>query len=135
MHHLLSVADYVVSVLPSTAETLGMFQRTLFEKFNRDAFFINVGRGDLVNEVELIESLDDGLIAGAVLDVMSVEPLPSDNALWLHPKIQLTPHISGFHLGDAIVDIAENKLSYFHVLNKSVLLKCVVFRKTAFQNL
>ena len=108
LHHLLGMADYVVSVLPSTPETLGMFKRSLFENFNPTAFFINVGRGDLVNEAELIESLDEGLLTGAVLDVMSVEPLPSDNALWLHPKIQLTPHISGYHLGDAIADIAEN---------------------------
>ena len=108
LHHLLEKADYVVSVLPSTHETLGMFKRSLFEKFSRESIFINIGRGDLVNEAELIESLDEGLLAGAVLDVMSVEPLPDDNALWLHPRIQLTPHISGYHLGDAIADIAEN---------------------------
>jgi glyoxylate/hydroxypyruvate reductase A len=69
---------------------------------------INVGRGDLVNEPELIQALDEGLLAGAILDVMSIEPLPSDNPLWLHPAVQLTPHVSGYHLGDAILDIGEN---------------------------
>ena len=108
LHQALDLADYVVSVLPSTPDTLGMFNYGLFEAFNSRAFFINVGRGDLVNESELIEALDDGLLAGAILDVMSVEPLPADNPLWLHDKIQLTPHISGYHLGDAIIDIAEN---------------------------
>jgi len=108
LHQLVGQAEYIVSVLPSTAQTLGMFQRSLFEKFNPQAFLSNVGRGDLVNELELIESLDDQLLAGAVLDVMSIEPLPADHALWLHPGIQLTPHISGYHLGDAIADIAEN---------------------------
>jgi len=101
-------ADYVVSVLPSTAETRGMFKRELFAQFKPSALFINVGRGDLVNEDELITALDDGMLSGAVLDVMSTEPLPAESPLWSHPAVQLTPHISGYHLGDAIADIAEN---------------------------
>ena len=108
LYELLQDSRYVVSVLPSTQETLGMFNRKLFEQFNPEAMFINVGRGDLVNEVDLVDSLDAGLLAEAVLDVMCEEPLPAESPLWLHPKIQLTPHISGFHLGDAIADIAEN---------------------------
>jgi len=105
---VVAAADYVVSVLPSTPETRGMFKRTLFAQFNPAAFFINVGRGDQVDENGLIAALDDKLLAGAVLDVMSVEPLPAESPLWLHPGVQLTPHISGYHLGDAIADIAEN---------------------------
>jgi glyoxylate/hydroxypyruvate reductase A len=85
-----------------------MFSQALFAQFNPSALFINVGRGDLVNESDLVAALDDGQIAGAVLDVMSIEPLPADSPLWLHPGVQLTPHISGYHLGDAIADIAEN---------------------------
>ena len=79
-------------------------------------------RGDLVNEPELIASLDAGLLAGAVLDVMSEEPLPANNPLWLHPKVQLTPHVSGYHLGDAIIDIAEN---YRRLQNGEPLLNLV----------
>ena len=105
---VLEAADYVVSVLPSTPQTRGMFNRDLFKSFNSQAIFINVGRGDQVNEADLMEALDNDLLAGAILDVMSIEPLPADNPLWLYPKIQLTPHVSGFHLGDAITDIAEN---------------------------
>jgi glyoxylate/hydroxypyruvate reductase A len=105
---LLGIADYVVSILPSTGETLGLFNRKLFEQFKAGAFFINVGRGDLVNEKELMQALDDDLLAGAILDVVSIEPLPEENPLWLHPGVQLTPHISGYHLGDAIADIAGN---------------------------
>ena len=105
---MLGDCDYVVSVLPSTPETEQLFNRELFARFNPGAVFINVGRGDLVNEAELMQSLDEGLLASAILDVMSEEPLPSDHPLWRHPRVQLTPHISGFHLGDAVVDIAEN---------------------------
>jgi glyoxylate/hydroxypyruvate reductase A len=104
----LAAADYVISVLPSTFETRHMFDRDLFRRFNPKSLLINVGRGDLVDETDLMQALDDGLLAGAILDVMSIEPLPADHPLWVHPGIQLTPHISGYHLGDAVFDIAEN---------------------------
>jgi len=106
--HALAGADYVVSVLPSTEQTRQMFNIDLFPGFEPQSFFINVGRGDLVNESDLMHALDQGMLAGAILDVMSVEPLPADNPLWLHPRVQLTPHVSGYHLGDALLDIAEN---------------------------
>jgi glyoxylate/hydroxypyruvate reductase A len=105
---VLGCADYVISVLPSTPETRGLFDASLFAEFRPEAFFINVGRGDLVDEAGLVEALDRGQLAGAVLDVMCEEPLPPDSPLWLHPGVQLTPHVSGYHLGDAVADIAEN---------------------------
>jgi glyoxylate/hydroxypyruvate reductase A len=108
LRQLLQDADYVISVLPATDDTRGLFNRDLFRRFNPRSVLINVGRGDLVDEADLMQALDAGLLAGAVLDVMSIEPLPADHPLWLHPKIQLTPHISGYHLGDATRDIAEN---------------------------
>ena len=119
---MLPLADYVVSVLPSTPQTLGMFNRALFARFNPESFFINVGRGNLVDEAGLMQSLDEGLLAGAILDVMSIEPLPADHPLWLHPKVQLTPHVSGYHLGDAVIDIAEN---YRRLQNGEALLHLV----------
>jgi glyoxylate/hydroxypyruvate reductase A len=106
--HALAGADYVISVLPSTQQTRQMFAIDLFRSFEPQSFFINVGRGDLVNEPDLIQALDQGMLAGAILDVMSIEPLPKDNPLWLHPRVQLTPHVSGYDLGDAILDIGEN---------------------------
>lgn len=108
LHRALETADYVVSVLPSTDDTRGIFRFELFERFRSNACFINMGRGDLVNEPDLIRALDLNLLDTAVLDVMSTEPLPAEDPLWLHPKVILTPHISGYHLGDAIADIAEN---------------------------
>jgi glyoxylate/hydroxypyruvate reductase A len=99
-----------------------MFDLNLFKRFNPQAVFINVGRGDQVNEADLIKALDQDLLAAAILDVMSIEPLPADNPLWLHPGVQLTPHVSGFHLGDAIIDIAEN---YRRLKNGEPLLNLV----------
>ncbi|MDH3536914.1 MAG: glyoxylate/hydroxypyruvate reductase A, partial [Gammaproteobacteria bacterium] len=122
LRSLLGAADFVVSVLPSTPQTRGMFNQGLFTQFNPQAFFINLGRGDLVDEDDLIAALDNHELAGAILDVMSSEPLPAQSPLWLHPGVQLTPHISGYHLGDAIADIAEN---YRRLENGEALLNLV----------
>lgn len=105
---VLGQADYVVCILPSTPDTIGLFNRDSFAWMKPGAFIVNVGRGSLINEEDLIQSLDGGLLAGAFLDVMQAEPLPAESLLWAHKKVILTPHVSGWHLGDAIRDIAEN---------------------------
>ncbi len=105
---VLAKADYVIAVLPVTPETTELFNRDVFKHFKPGSHFINVGRGELVNEPDLMAALDQELLAGAVLDVVSEEPLPADNPLWAHPKIQISPHVSGYHLGDAMEEIAEN---------------------------
>ena len=56
---------------------------------------VNVSRGAVMNEADLLSGLDSGHISGAVLDVFSVEPLPAESSLWTHPNIHITPHISG----------------------------------------
>ncbi len=105
---LLKTADYVVSVLPSTPATVNLFNDEVFGLMKPGALIINCGRGDLINEVDLIQALDNGLLGAAILDVMQIEPLPVNSPMWRHPKIVLTPHVSGWHLGDGIDDIAEN---------------------------
>jgi glyoxylate/hydroxypyruvate reductase A len=55
----------------------------------------NAARGDHLIEVDLIAALDAGLLAGAVLDVFSIEPLPDDHPLWRYPSVLITPHIAG----------------------------------------
>ena len=105
---VLETADYVVSVLPSTPETGNLFNHEVFALMKPEAVIINCGRGDLINEVDLVQALDDGLLGTAILDVMQIEPLPVNSPMWRHPKIVLTPHVSGWHLGDGIKDIAEN---------------------------
>jgi glyoxylate/hydroxypyruvate reductase A len=105
---VLQVADYVVSILPSTPETAGLFNAEIFPLMKPRAVLINCGRGDLINEVDLIEALDNNLLETAILDVMQTEPLPVNSLMWQHPDIVLTPHVSGWHLGDAVNDIAEN---------------------------
>lgn len=87
--------DYVCLVVPATAQTLHMMGKEQFAAMDQSAVFINVGRGDTVQQAELVEALQEGRIGGAVLDVYEEEPLPKDSPLWHMPNVILTPHIAG----------------------------------------
>lgn len=87
-------ADFIVSVLPSTPETINLLQQEHFEAMKNTAAFINIGRGDLVSELVLLSAINDEEIAHAYLDVFTVEPLPEAHPFWRHPAITVTPHIS-----------------------------------------
>ena len=96
---LLPDADYVVSVVPLTAETGRMFSAPQFRAMKKTARFINVGRGASVDEMALVQSLREGDIAGAALDVFESEPLPVDSPVWSAPNLMVSPHMSGDFLG------------------------------------
>ncbi len=104
----LAEADYVVCILPSTAETKGLFDLKMLHLMKRTGRLINAGRGDLIVDEDLVQALDMDLLEGAVLDVFQHEPLPKGHVFWDHPKITVTPHISGWHLDDGLTDVAEN---------------------------
>jgi phosphoglycerate dehydrogenase-like enzyme len=95
LHYLLGESDYVVSALPLTAETRGIFGAAEFAAMKPSAFFINIARGGIVDEPALIEALQSGRIAGAGLDVFAVEPLPAGSPLWDMDNVIITPHSSG----------------------------------------
>jgi phosphoglycerate dehydrogenase-like enzyme len=92
---VLPQCDYVVSTLPLTSSTKGLFSSKQFQVMKRDAFFINIGRGEIVVEKDLIHALQTGEIAGAGLDVFEVEPLPESSPLWEMENVIITPHTSG----------------------------------------
>ena len=104
---LLAEQDYVIAILPSTVETRDLFDAEMLAHMKPGAVLLNAGRGDLIDEDALIDALDNGL-GGAVLDVTRTEPLPPSSPLWAHPGVTITPHVSGWHLGDAMNDVAEN---------------------------
>lgn len=86
--------DVVVSALPSTASTSGLFDAELLARLRPGSTLVNVGRGSLIDEDALRRSLDDGRPGTAVLDVTATEPLPEDHWLWDHPAVVLTSHTS-----------------------------------------
>jgi phosphoglycerate dehydrogenase-like enzyme len=91
----LGEADYVINVTPSTPETRGLFSGDRFEKMKPGARFINVGRGDAVDEQALADCLRRGRPGGAALDVFAQEPLPADSPLWEIDNVIVSPHMSG----------------------------------------
>lgn len=86
--------DILVSLLPLTKDTKHLLNTDTLNKLPDGAHVINVSRGDIVVETDLIKSLDSGKLSGATLDVFSTEPLPANNPLWQHPKVTVTPHVS-----------------------------------------
>jgi glyoxylate/hydroxypyruvate reductase A len=91
----LAQCDMLVCVLPLTPETRDMMDAEFFALLPRGAWVINVARGAMLVEEDLIAALDSGHLDGAVLDVFQTEPLPEDSPLWRHPRITVTPHIAG----------------------------------------
>jgi phosphoglycerate dehydrogenase-like enzyme len=94
---VLARADYVVLLLPSTAETRGLINARSLKRMKRTAYLLNFGRGDLVVEDDLAAAVRSGVIAGAVLDVFVKEPLPPDSPLWTTEGITIFPHVGGLH--------------------------------------
>lgn len=92
LHEMLARCDVVVSAVPETADTVGIFDASAFAAMRDDALFINVGRGSAVDEPALIDALTDGHLAAAALDVASEEPLPSGHPLWTTPNVRLSGH-------------------------------------------
>lgn len=87
-------ADIIVCLLPLTPETQSILNEPLFNGAKKGAFLINVGRGDHLNENDLMEAIYQEQLSGALLDVFQTEPLQQDHPFWRHPKIHITPHIS-----------------------------------------
>lgn len=108
LNEVLAQADYVASILPATPDTNGLFDAARLSAMKPGATLINAGRGDLIVEHDLITALDSGTPGGAVLDVFHHEPLPPDHPFWQHDKITVTPHVSGWHIDDGLLAVAEN---------------------------
>ena len=101
-------ADWLINVLPGSEANQGIFSRAVFAAMKPSAYFINVGRGRLVVEEDLLAALDSGQLSGAALDVFRTEPLPADSRLWTHPNVVVTPRASGGAPQGSLSHIAEN---------------------------
>ena len=95
LDELLARSDYVVLAAPVTRATQGMIGRQQLAKMKPHACLINVGRGALIDEAALAETLRERKIGAAALDVFEKEPLPSDSPLWDLENLLITPHTAG----------------------------------------
>lgn len=95
LNDLLSVSDIVILAAPLTDATRGMIDAAALACMKSSAILINMARGPLVVEADLVEALQAGRLAGAGLDVTEIEPLPPDSLLWSMPNVIITPHVGG----------------------------------------
>lgn len=113
--------DILIFSLPNNEDTAGLVNEKFITTLKDTAILINVGRGTLINELDLINALNKDKFLGIALDVMQKEPLPIESELWTHPKVLITPHSS--FLSDGInkrrIDlITNNILAFYH--NKEI---------------
>lgn len=95
LEEVLPDADVVVVAAPLTAGTRTLLDGDRLALLPAGAIVVNVARGPLVADAALLEGLDSGRVRGAVLDVFTTEPLPADSPWWHHPRVLVTPHVSG----------------------------------------
>lgn len=102
-------ADYVISILPNTPATQNLIDKTFLALLTVNCYLINVGRGQVINERDLLDALDKKVLQGAVLDVFNSEPLVKSHEYWQHKSVVLTPHISAITDQQVIIDqIVDN---------------------------
>ena len=109
---LLGESDYVVLIVPLTPETAGLLGKAELAAMKPGAVLINIGRGQLVDEAALVESLRSGNLGGAALDDFATEPLPKASPLWDLPNVLVTPHSMSTALDENewLVDLFSDNL-------------------------
>jgi glyoxylate/hydroxypyruvate reductase A len=97
---VLAGSQLLLLFLPLTAATANLLDRRRLATLPRGAAVANLSRGELIDDVALLDALDAGHLAAAYLDVFRSEPLPAEHRFWRHPRVRITPHIA------ALTDVA-----------------------------
>jgi glyoxylate/hydroxypyruvate reductase A len=92
--NFLAQCNVLVCTVPSTPQTHALLSKPLFDQLTQPTYLINVARGAVQVEKDILVALENNILSGAFLDVFETEPLPKNNPLWTHPKVQITPHIA-----------------------------------------
>lgn len=96
LYEVLRISDFIVTCLPVTSETRDIMNKDTFSLMKKNSFFINVARGEVVDESALIYALDNGIIRGAFIDVSKEEPLDFQSPLWKTKNLFITPHRAAY---------------------------------------
>ena len=100
----------LVCLLPLTSQTQGLLDRAHLSRLPQGAYVVNVSRGGLLIDDDLLVLLDNDRLAGATLDVFRDEPLPPEHRFWHHPRVTLTPHVSAVTFVDESVAQIASKI-------------------------
>ncbi len=119
----LNHCDIAISLLPLTTNTKHLLNAERLSQLKDGAHVVNVSRGDIINEADLLAAIDSGKLSGATLDVFSQEPLPQDHPFWPHEKITVTPHMSAI---TNPTTVCHQLVSNYHALQKRETLHGVV---------
>lgn len=130
LESVLPESDVIAFSLPNTPETAGLMTRERLAMLPTSAYLVNVGRGSVLDQEALMDALNSDQLAGAAIDVMVPEPLPSDHPLWDTKNLIITPHVAGdMSLGytvDKAVSIFCENIAHFakgeplnHVVDRS----------------
>lgn len=110
---ILPNTDVLVCCLPYTKSTYEFLDIAVLSRLKKGAAVINISRGAVINERDLLTLLDSGHLSGAALDVFHTEPLPKSAPFWAHPKVHVTPHMSGATNPDTAVQIIAQEIAGF----------------------
>ncbi len=117
--------DVLVNLLPVTPHTESILNADLFNQMKKGAYLINVARGNHLVEDDLIHTLDQGHLSGALLDVFREEPLPEENPLWAHKNVTITPHVASVSSPESVLKLLRSNIdklingdSLEHIIDK-----------------
>lgn len=94
LQKILGLSEILILLLPLTPKTRFILNRKSIEALKDDVIIMNPGRGELINESDLLDALNSHKVKHATLDVFSKEPLPANHPFWKHEKVTITPHIA-----------------------------------------
>ena len=121
LEDILPECDCLISILPDTPDSRGLLNNGVLSQCSkRCPIFVNVGRGTVIAEEEIITALDNKWISNAILDVFEVEPLPESSPLWRHPNVVMTPHNAAISRARDCVKLLSEQLKRY-VCNEKLL--------------
>ena len=127
--NFLAQCNVLVCTVPSTPQTHALLSKPLFDQLTQPTYLINVARGSVQVEKDILVALENNILSGAFLDVFETEPLPKNNPLWTHPKVQITPHIASITNPEAgVAQIINNAIA----VNENTDLEHVVDSKKGY---
>jgi len=107
-NEFLNNTDILICLLPLTPGTTNILNRQTFNQLPKEAFLINVARGEHLVDQDLVDAINANHLSGACLDVFREEPLPKEHVFWQHKKINITPHVASItspeHVAPQILD-------------------------------